>query len=346
MKNLLIAIIPLITTSVLADNTNQSTHYSKSSRCQLIIDSNANILTSSINGKSQQWQGISFSEKLSRFRSKNYCVTLNGNDKSISMYNKNTGEVVRFYNFNSVIESPDGSLLSIAESSENDGSFIEKISFLSKDGKYFVGASFDEKIPTSHFSMKFSPDSKFLNFYGAKENGISYNALNVKNGKLHTNLASKELTYGRWNDVQIKDDEILTKLYPVNDKEYVTQTDSGDVLYVVNNDISWRSTYKAGSGEPFILGVGSVYVALFQPEEGIVLHRRTNGEKFKVISPKDVGVASGYTIINSDFMSSNKFVILTKRHSDGVLIRFVLNLNSKKIKAMKEFSTCGFDVDC
>lgn len=321
MKKLLIALIPLMSNYVFADNTIQSTHYSKNSLCQLAVNNDVAILTSSTKDKSQKWQDVSTSEKLSKFRSKNYCVTSNENDKSISLYNKITGEVFKFDKFYSMTESPNGALLSVAEVSKDDGSFIERISFLSKDGKHFIGNSFDEKIPTSHFAMRFSYDSQFLNFYGIKENEISYNSLNVKSGKLHTNLASKELTYGRWSEAQVKNDAILTRFYPINDKEYVAQTDSGEILYVVNNDISWKSTSKAGSEEPFILGVGSVYVALFQPEEGIVLHRRTDGQKFKVVSPKDVEMTSGYTIINSDFISSNKFVILTKRHSDGVLTK-------------------------
>jgi hypothetical protein len=347
MKKILLAFITFISMHSFADNGLQATYYSKKSYCELSAEGDSNTLLAEHNDKSQKWQNISKTENLSKFRSKYYCITSNNESSSVYLYNKLSGEMITFKNFTAMTESPNGDFIALAETARiEDNVIIEKIHILSKNGKKPIGHHFDEKIPSDQFAMSFSFDSDFLNFFSIKEADIAYNSLQIKSGKIFTNLANKDLTYGGWGKNLIEEGSALTQFTPINNKEYVAQTDLGDVIYIADDKISWKVQDSEGTRDSVVLGVGSVYVVVFKPSEGILLYRRADGEKFKAIESKNTKLSSGYTIISSNFISSNKFIMLAMNNNDGKLYRYALNLNTKKIKHLKDSNKCGIDVDC
>ncbi|WP_333797942.1 hypothetical protein [Rheinheimera sp.] len=345
MKNLMLSLIPFLSFFSVADV--QTTAYGKNNYCEVTYENNSSALNSMQNGKKLKSILLEKNVKLSKFRSKHYCVLIDDATKSVSFFNKQTGELFSFKNFSSVEESPDGDFVAIAEKSlKENNEYISKITLLSKKGKFSINKNFDEVIQPSDFYMIFSYDSNFLNFYGVKDGEISYNTIDLKKSKVYSNLASNELTYDRWLAGQVEQNFSFTGHYPINNNEYVAKTNLGDILYVVNNDIVWKVTPKSNVSTTAILAVGSIYVVAKSPDEGLVLYRKIDGKKFNVISENNLNISSDEIIFKTDFKSSNIVIIYAKDMEANHVKVYKLNLNNKKMKIMDEKENCGFDLDC
>jgi hypothetical protein len=331
----------------LANGYDQTVPYGKNNACEIRSEGGAKYIIATINKNTKKWNLLAGDTTLSKFKSKNYCVSVSDHAKTVTLYNKNNGKTFMSENFHSIEESPDGKFIVIAEKTKSDDiSHVNKIIALSEEGLLNLNLTFDDVIAPDDFRMNFSYDGKFLNFYGIKENEIQYNSIDLSKSKLHSNLANNQLTYNRWIIDKEKESFSFTGFYPITDKEYVAKTDLGDIIYVKNNDIAWTVTPQKNVSDSTLLAVGKVYVVAHLPSKGITLLRRTDGQSFNIIDKDDVQLTTDESIFKSTFKSSNVVVFHVINSKTQKMRVMKLNLNSRKLKDFDLSDNCGFDSNC